>query len=117
MPAETRIDLEPHGNLVFYGTKLQFVAECKQVGHHRCFKSRTAVEGRRSAQGRPLGHLAAWLRHGDCEDQQSHLQYQPSLEERHLARRELKAIAGADALFAQERSARTGEDSEPEQLA
>lgn len=116
LPAEMRISLPGLGNLVYYSTTQNFVAECKQEGHDRCFKTRTGLEGRRRPQGRPLGHLFAWLRDTSFTGKLEHQAYQPGAVVRNLARQHLREIAGADSLFASERPPREGEGSEPEML-
>lgn len=117
MPAQTRINIEGIGNLVFYATSGNFVAECKREGHLRCFKTRTAFPSRRHAQGRPPGHLFSWLCEDGCQDQRNHLKFAPNIDARRLARMQLKDMDGAAGLFEHERARVAGEDSEPEGLA
>jgi hypothetical protein len=85
--------------------------------HRRCTRRRSAAEGRQAAQGRPLGHLVgrscSW-----AGDPAAHHAYEPALEARQLARREvLPRSAGADVLADKERPRRAGDDDEPEELA
>lgn len=117
LPAEDRIVIPGHGRIVYYEYSGNIVAECKQDGHRKCFKTRTTFPGRRAAQGRPLGHLCAWLLHSGCSDQASHLQHKPDVATRQAARAYLKEVEGGGKLFLHERPKLAGEMSEPEGLA
>lgn len=116
-PAEVEV-LMPNGHaIVYYATTHQFVAQCKLPGHTKCFKTRTAkptAKGRGSAQGRPLGHLAAWLAKAqDFGDKGSHFAYKPQLAERQAARALLRSRLGSDGLLAKERPKQDDESEEP----
>ena len=71
---------------------------------------------KRQGQGRPLGHLYAWLmdQHCDFGEDGNHVSYEPSLEKREHARTLLKAsAAGRDFIEKTERALRPGEPDEP----
>ena len=95
-----------------------FYATCKNLHHGRCVASRSAHEGRKPAQGRPLGFLAAWIAKGDsCSDQVQHKKLQPSQADRLAARCDLAKPEQADLLpefLAKERPRRADEAEEPE---
>lgn len=97
----------------------EFYAVCTNTLHGRCIATRTCKAGRRSAQGRPLGFLAAWLlASGEHETKQSHMQAcRPTWAERRAARRDLfhpEQRERATLLAAEERVPAPGEASEPE---
>ena len=75
------------------------VAQCKDLRHPHCCKTRTTRGGSRLAQGRPLGFLGAWLeagRQAHVATQQEHLKIfddaPPSLAVRSEARATLQAM-------------------------
>ena len=107
--------------IVYYANTQQFEATCCCDGHGLCRKTRTSRPGRRSAQGRPLGFLVAWLVkartfHG-ADARARHFGYTPALRERQLARAEclgnLLAGGGAELLVC-EGEKRDMEESGPE---
>ena len=87
--------------------------------HRGCKKSRTVREGRRLAQGRPLGYLWAWLQQAPnftCPmAQKDHFSDKVSqqLEVRQAARREATTVPGVEAWLRAERPCRDGEPDEP----
>ena len=124
LPCWVKCDIPGRGSIVWYKSNGNFVASCS-LPHHGgislCKKTRTCYPSdRRRPQGRPLGHVLAWLleQHGlGCVDQKSHHAVRPSLQQRREAREALKGIAGSDLLFQAERQCRDDEGSEPEGLA
>ena len=91
---------------------------CREEHGAKCIKTKTCLEGRKKAQGRPIGFLTAWLM-GACSErlkESTHAKYVPTLEQRRAARRLVHLVPGAKAFFDRERPARAeaGEDSEPE---
>ena len=100
------------------GSRKEFFAICP-CEHHApdCRRYRTAHAGRKAAQGRPLGLLAAWL-HAGCQpaiaDRSDHKAWQPTREQRIAGRALVRADPNADLFFAHERPRKEGEDSEPE---
>lgn len=95
------------------------VAHCHSPKHgsHICKRQRTAQTGRTTGQGRPLGHLAAWLlQHDQYPDQSSHVSSNIQVDRR--ARKEgrsyLKTLQGCDRFFAFESARENDTDSEPE---
>ena len=113
----------PEGHVLwYYATTKRFVAQCKHPAHGaKCFKTRTSVgagEDRKGknaqAQGRPLGHLMAWLADADDSvDQHDHVGHVPSLDARKAARVAFSALPFAADFFECERKVRDGEDDEP----
>ena len=51
---------------------------------------------RKPAQGRPLGHLLAWLVVQDHADKDSHFSFKPTLEQRLAARANVAHVIGSD---------------------
>ena len=115
------------GNIRFYFSRLELVAQCANPLHGiRCRLSRS-VQGSgtawRHGQGRPLGLMAAWLLAGQ-DDQlaiPTHADHvktrtwpKPSLEDRVAARAAIAAHPAGAALIAAERPRRPGEPEEPE---
>ena len=102
------------------GARKEFFAICP-CDHHApdCRRYRTSHGGRKVAQGRPLGLLAAWL-HAGCQpaiaDRDDHKSFQPTREQRLAGRALVKADPNADLFLAFERPRREGDDSEPEGL-
>jgi hypothetical protein len=116
-------DGEMLGALVSNGVNMN--AHCFSTSHcsggASCHTDRLLREGRRPAQGRPLGLLVAWLlRHSKHATKSSHQDIKPLLSsrngyaERCRAREWLKAQGGFQEAFALERPSRDGESSEPE---
>lgn len=103
-------------SLVYYDATERFVVECKL--HPKFFKTRTAKPSERcnaQQQGRPLGHLAAWLCAAEAFDTKAaHFEYAPPYEARVAAREELDTIP--EPLLQQERPLRPGEAPEPSAL-
>ena len=119
LPAEAHADVEG-GRITFYATTNMYTAQCSNARHGRCVMSRTALQGRRQAQGRPLGLLAGWLAvGGSCATKQEHwaAESMPSLEQRQHWRNQLANAAGGEVLLAYERPRRDGEGPESEQRA
>ena len=102
------------------GARKEFFAICP-CDHHApdCRRYRTAHGGRKVAQGRPLGLLAAWL-HAGCQpaiaDRDDHKAFQPTREQRLAGRALVHADPNADLFLAFERPRRDGEESEPDGL-
>jgi hypothetical protein len=96
----------------------EFYAVCKDLRHGRCVATRSAHGGRRAAQGRPLGFLAAWVVKGDsCSDRAQHMTLQPSQADRLAARSDLAQPLQEGLLadfLAKERARREDEAEEPE---
>ena len=92
-------------------------AHCTFHGAQRCRRTRTVAAGRRSGQGRPLGHLGAWLLAGPELTLQEHTTFRPDRDARVTARSQLHEDDALDALFQFERTPVGEEDSEPEQFA
>ena len=78
----------PHGKVTYYGQGL-FTATCGNEAHGRCVLTRSALEGRSPAQGRPLAFLCAWLEMGAdlvTKEEHWHRPNWPSLEARQAMR-------------------------------
>lgn len=116
-----------HGHRVaYYQGRQEFYAICSNERHGKlCRKARSARPSsdliRRSAQGRPLGYLAAWLlapTRSPCVSADEHKWLAPCNHQQRVAAREaLKQCDGADVLFAYERPLRPGEPEEPDDEA
>ena len=99
----------PGGKLTYYySEKNAFcTAECSNPKHGRCIKTRTMKEPATAAakskgQGRPVGHLAAWLAKGvDLDSKALHWadEHQPSFAERVAARARVAGEGTADSCF------------------
>ncbi|CAK0835537.1 unnamed protein product [Prorocentrum cordatum] len=78
--------------------------------HGRCQITRTARPGRRAAQGRPLGLIAAWLAQRRCPAFPAKAlrlrACQPAFAERAAARQPLEQLPDAEALLREERPLR-----------
>ena len=115
-----RVDFgEGAGFLVYYAAGDVIQAHCRVPGHGDCRRQRTVTSGRRRGQGRPLGHLAAWLLAGDQFANQAAHQartFVPSLEKRQEARELLAVAEGADELFKQENDEESGWEREPSEV-
>ena len=94
----------PNGKVTWYRQGL-FTCLCQNPNHQKCILSRSSRPGRKPAQGRPLGLMAAWLEKGmTLPDKASHwgpLGW-PTFEERSTARRALMQMASAVPLLAEE---------------
>ena len=103
----------------------RFSATCGDAKHgRRCRLERTCLANktvpRYAAQGRPLGLLAAWLRHSQSEESQADHMASVALfgkDRRAACRAELLLEPRAQDLASEEREKRPGEDDEPEGLA
>ena len=127
-PCWERLALPGLGSVTWYRSNYDFVGACcdgRHGGVGKCKKTRTSVISHalgarfKPAQGRPLGHIMAWLLAHDrpeLNDQKDHHGYRPDFATRKAARAELKKIAGSEKLFNLEREKAEGEDSEPEGL-
>lgn len=108
------------GTIIYYARSGNFSAVCDNPLHGRCILTRTSKPSRsaaRAGQGRPLGHLAAWLA---CNDQvgghAEHMSFVPSHVERVHWRGLYRDSAGWRYLETCERGRREGESSEPEMV-
>ena len=108
------------GGTIKYYAKGDFVAYCAvhsdSAAKVACVLTRTARAGKKAAQGRPLGLLAAWIMAADehdCKPEHCKRCNFPPYDDRCFARTALSAVTGADELFAYERPPREGEDEEP----
>lgn len=107
------------GSIVYYPSKVdpatgRFQATCKHPDHG-C-KCRFSRADRNSAQGRPLGLLAAWVFVGQLAGTKTeHEALVPflSLDERRNAREELMKYPGGPAIAAKGRPCRADEAAEP----
>lgn len=117
-PAEGVV-LVPGGELRYYQRINRFQARCTNPAHgSQCRKERVAQGGRKAAQGRPLGFLAAWLAQGALHaDQEEHQNIAASIafDVRAAAREALRNTDGSAELFSAERPLRAGETDEPRQ--
>lgn len=124
------------GDLVWNPAGESLDAHCCAPEHAeklKCAFNRTLSEGTRSAQGRPLGLLAAWLLAGPlCESRDVHFKLRRgvgpadlvqlvSFEARKQAREYVEAMPEWTAFLhrvgCKERQARSGEGPEPESMA
>lgn len=104
--------VELAGGSIRYYRKGDFVALCRF--HPKCILARTSREGRRLAQGRPLGLLAAWLGLvADTKEQHMSKNQWPNQASRLEHRAMLAAMPGGPELLAYERRRRRGEDEKP----
>jgi hypothetical protein len=121
-PADVVVEVEG-GKVVYYSNNMRFVAQCMCPGHEPCFKTRTSLPSARlglntQAQGRPLGHLLAWLSNGSMfSDKASHMAFRPNHDDRSAARDSLDGVAGGILLCLNERARWPGEPREPVGLA
>lgn len=114
---EVRFDLPGGiGHLCYYPNSKSFSAFCPK--HVDCRRSRTAKAGCSSGQGRPLGHLLAWLSQAaDYPDHKEHVKFcLPSLENRQEGRRLLQTCHGWESFANYERPRRAGESDEPDEI-
>ena len=99
--AEESVTL-PQGKLTFCGQG-SFAATCANPSHNRCVLTRTALEGRSRAQGRPLAFLASWLELGATVSSKAehwNKDNWPSLAQRQTKREQIMADPSFDALLA-----------------
>jgi hypothetical protein len=90
-------------------------AHCYAHGANICRRTRSLSTGGRAGQGRPLGHLVAWLTSGGSASQDEHKAMPaPALHTRQAARAEMHADPSYRNLLAAERLKAAGEDSEPD---
>lgn len=100
------------------------VAVCDHPGHGDCRRQKTLASSstgtqRGLGQGRPLGFLCAWLRQQmDHDDRERHVRFNPSFDQRKLARQWLVTNVAEASSFSQqhERACRAGEDAEPKSI-
>lgn len=120
----------PGGKLVLYtgGKKDFLVAECCNLRHGRCVKTKTVeppperFAQSRKGQGRCVGYLAAWLRQGTADTPRAahwDTTKEPTRAERLVARAEVEALDAAGDIDARvilgaEADAPPGEEVEPE---
>lgn len=108
-----------NGHISYYHKGDRFQATCTQPGHVRCRLTRTSrASDRRSAQGRLVGLMCAWLA-TTCTPQDhrnAFLLQSFNKDVRRAARVAARAEDGMSALEACERARREVEDSEPEGL-
>ena len=112
----------PLGDLVFYPQSKRVTAFCVNPAHKDCRRSRSieaSDNAWRPGQGRPIGHLMAWLRLGQAIDtREAHVRFcHPSLADRRSGRREFNEIAGAAQFADCERRRREDEEEEPTDIA
>lgn len=106
----------------FFKVKFQdnmLYAHCEHPAHggpNKCRRTRTFNAGWRPGQGRPIGHLSAWLAAADeSATQMEHVAaLVPSLAARRAARAAVKAIPENAPLFISELARKADSDSEPE---
>lgn len=95
-------------------------AHCTDVRHGgagKCRKTRTLFAGARLGQGRPMGHLVAWLAEAqNHEEKDGHFGYVPDLATRIAARQSVKDLPDGGELLDLEATRAVGEDSEPEHV-
>ena len=114
--ADLVVDL-PGGKITYYPKKDIMVATCSHPGHGSCVLTRSCLAGRRRAQGRPAGFLAAWLAVGqDLTSKQQHWDkaHWPSRDLRQRHRELLGEDPTGALLLDQERGLEPGEEGEPD---
>ena len=87
-------------------------AHCGFHGAQSCRRNRKYLSGKRPGQGRPVGHLSAWLLAGRGITREEHLTLQLGLAERVHGRALLSQDAAMESLLALE--ADLGVDEPPE---
>ena len=96
----------PYGDIKFYRSG-DFKGFCTNPAHVRCEIKRTHRAGRKSAQGRPLGLIYAWLQGGHLPEYptraEHHSMCKPDYDERFAARLELQVMEGSADMFRHER--------------
>lgn len=100
-------------------TETSVCAHCTLEGHGgpcQCRRTRTLKAGRRAGQGRPLGHLLAWLALGsEAPDKESHCSMPvPDIGLRRFAREQALGNPANEALFAAEAPVEGDDAAEPE---
>lgn len=123
-PGDMAFEVEGHGVLRWYNHKRQIVAQCKRLGHDRCFLTRTVERTEcplRGAQGRPIGFLIAWLLAGEDMTRWAHVHgVKPTFEDRANARSAAAALVGdvpgLQELFDKERAPKASEGEGPEPI-
>ena len=110
----------PGGKLSYYSKGSFFQAICSNPAHKpRCVLSRSAEEGRKPSQGRPVGLLLGWLAKGEhLPNKEAHWMRDnwPSQAERLEYRLGLPVLEGGADLLLCEREKRPDEPEEPEEL-
>ena len=109
----------PQGKITFYHQGF-FTARCMIPGHTGCVLTRSAMAGRRPAQGRPCGLLLSWLEFGEgLPTKADHWSKNlwPNQATRLEARERLATLPGGQDLLDRERPQEPGEALEPDQLA
>ena len=97
----------------FLGRK-EFYAVCGVASHGSCIKTKTAKDGPKRGQGRPLGFLSAWLRCGPaCANKAEHMPKKVSLEQRQAGRDMVMVSKNARTFLELEREQKLGEPEEP----
>lgn len=108
-----------HGHISYYEKGDRFQATCTQPGHVRCRLTRTSrASDRRSAQGRPVGLMCAWLA-AACNPQDHRNAFLVNSFDsaaRRSARHDARVLPAMPALEACERAKRQDEASEPEEV-
>eukprot|EP00438_Fugacium_kawagutii_P036809 Skav204463 [mRNA] locus=scaffold3437:21493:25999:+ [translate_table: standard] len=120
--SESVLQLPGFGDLRFNPRSKLLVAHCSKHGLHTCKRSRTVVRPekvtiRNSGQGRPLGHLMAWLmEQSKHSTQKNHVAspVQLNFDARRKAREYLKKVSGSGTFFDFERPKGDNSDSEPD---
>lgn len=120
--ADIVIEIPDGGTISYYGTTARFVAVCRNREHgDRCIKTRTATASARglaTPQGRPLGHLVAWLfASTDHHTKDQHFRHEPEFPTRAAARLCLETLPRSEDLLMHERPIHDGESNEPMGLA
>lgn len=130
-PAETRAsstctvrgevlaDMGYEGGRIAVYRNGNFAAYCSNPAHGRCILTRVRHAGRKKAQGRPCGLLAAWLALSDdpaITTKKAHMDSSnlPGFDARLHHRTNLGTIPGNEDLLSYERPVREGEGPEPE---
>ncbi len=116
--AEAMCQIDECGAIHFYEKSQVFQAHCKfHEGDCRIQRtSKAHSSASRYWQGRPLGHLGAWLKRAqEYETRQDHCKASSfPFKDRHAARQEFSRLHGWNELESKERPKGTGEDSEPD---
>lgn len=111
--------------ITYYRNTDSFVAACKCKKHNSskpkivvCTRSRVAFKSEtKDSQGRPLGHLAAWLEACEefgCKDDHKKYKKIPFADRWGARLRWREEVAGFTDLEKLERERNTGEDEEPD---
>ena len=102
------------GFLRFNNKEQSLCAHCTWHGAQKCRRTRTVLPGKKKGQGRPLGHLGAWLLAGPEMSAEQHAKHRPDHETRVAARARLHGDENMKPVFALERPAEGEEESEPD---